>query len=221
MIDLINETRDCHIVTIEDPIEYMHTHKKAIVNQREVGNDTLSFANALRAVLREDPDVILIGEMRDLETIQSAITAAETGHLVLATLHTNNAAQTVERIIDVFPPHQQEQIKLQLSNTIEAIISQRLLPRKKEKALSDGMLRGRVVAVEILVATPAVRNLIREGKVHMIQNVIQTGSQFGMISMDQSLFNLYKNGEITVEDFLYNVTNREEMLRIIGEPVRL
>jgi twitching motility protein PilT len=221
MIDLINETRDCHIVTIEDPIEYMHTHKKAIVNQREVGNDTLSFANALRAVLREDPDVILIGEMRDLETIQSAITAAETGHLVLATLHTNNAAQTVERIIDVFPPHQQEQIKLQLSNTIEAIISQRLLPRKKEKALSDGMLRGRVVAVEILVATPAVRNLIREGKVHMIQNVIQTGSQFGMISMDQSLLNLYKNGEITVEDFLYNVTNREEMLRIIGEPVRL
>jgi len=221
MIDLINETRDCHIVTIEDPIEYMHTHKKSIVNQREVGSDTLSFANALRAVLREDPDVILIGEMRDLETIQAAITAAETGHLVLATLHTNNAAQTVERIIDVFPPHQQEQIKLQLSNTIEAIISQRLLPRKKEKILSDGMLRGRVVAVELLIATPAVRNLIREGKVHMIPNVIQTGSQFGMVSMDQSLLNLYKNGEITMEDFLYNVTNREEMLRIIGEPVRL
>jgi len=221
MIDMINETRDCHIVTIEDPIEYVHTHKKSIVNQREVGNDTKSFVNALRAVLREDPDVILIGEMRDLETIQAAITAAETGHLVLATLHTNNAAQTVERIIDVFPPHQQEQIKLQLSNTIEAIISQRLLPRKREKTLSDGMLRGRVVAVEILVATPAVRNLIREGKVHMIPNVIQTGSQFGMVSMDQSLLTLYKNGEITLDDLLYNVTNREEVQRVIGGVVRV
>lgn len=220
MIDIINETRDCHIVTIEDPIEYMHTHKKSIVNQREVGSDTLSFVNALRAVLREDPDVILIGEMRDLETIQAAITAAETGHLVLATLHTNNASQTIERIIDVFPPYQQEQIKLQLSNTIEAIISQRLLPRRKERILGDGMLSGRVVAVEILIATPAVRNLIREGKVHMIPNVIQTGSQFGMISMDQSLLTLYRNGEITLDDFLYNVTNREEMLKIIGETAR-
>lgn len=221
MIDMINETRDCHIVTIEDPIEYVHTHKKGIVNQREVGSDTHSFVNALRAVLREDPDVILIGEMRDLETIQSAITAAETGHLVFATLHTNNAAQTVERIIDVFPPHQQEQIKLQLSNTIEAIISQRLLPRRREKTLSDGMLRGRVVAVEILIATPAVRNLIREGKVHMIPNVIQTGSQFGMVSLDQSLLTLYKNGEITLEDLLYNVTNREEIQRAIGGTVRV
>ncbi|MCX7796617.1 MAG: type IV pilus twitching motility protein PilT [bacterium] len=221
MIDVINENRDCHIVTIEDPIEYVHTHKKGIVNQREVGSDTLSFVNALRAVLREDPDVILIGEMRDLETIQAAITAAETGHLVLATLHTNNASQTVERIIDVFPPHQQEQIKLQLSNTIEAIISQRLLPRRKEKILGDGMLRGRVVAVEILIATPAVRNLIREGKVHMIPNVIQTGSQFGMVSMDQSLLTLYRNGEITLEDFLYNVTNRDEMLKIIGESAKV
>lgn len=221
MIDMINETRDCHIVTIEDPIEYMHSHKKGIVNQREVGSDTHSFVNALRAVLREDPDVILIGEMRDLETIQAAITAAETGHLVLATLHTNNAAQTVERIIDVFPPHQQEQIKLQLSNTIEAIISQRLLPRRREKILSDGMLRGRVVAVEILIATPAVRILIREGKVHMIPNIIQTGNQFGMISMDQSLLTLYKNGEITLEDLLYNATNREEVQRIIGGTVKI
>lgn len=221
MIDIINESRDCHIVTIEDPIEYMHSHKKSIINQREVGSDTISFANALRAVLREDPDVILIGEMRDLETIQAAITAAETGHLVFATLHTNNASQTVERIIDVFPPHQQEQIKLQLSNTIEAIISQRLLPRKREKTLSDGMIRGRAVALEILIATPAVRNLIREGKVHMIPNAIQTGSQLGMVSMDQSLLNLYKAGEISWEDFINNVTNREEMMRMVGERVRI
>lgn len=221
LINLINENRDCHIVTIEDPIEYVHSHKKSIVNQREVGRDTLSFINALRAVLREDPDVILIGEMRDLETIQAAITAAETGHLVFATLHTNNASQTVERIIDVFPPHQQEQIKLQLSNTIEAIISQRLLPRKKEKTLADGMLKGRVVALEILIATPAIRNLIREGKVHMIPNAIQTGTQFGMISMDQSLLNLYKSGEISWEDFINNVTNREEMMRLAGERVKV
>lgn len=221
MIDIINESRDCHIVTIEDPIEYIHSHKKSIINQREVGSDTISFANALRAVLREDPDVILIGEMRDLETIQAAITAAETGHLVFATLHTNNASQTVERIIDVFPPHQQEQIKLQLSNTIEAIISQRLLPRKREKTLSDGMIRGRAVALEILIATPAVRNLIREGKVHMIPNAIQTGSQLGMVSMDQSLLNLYKAGEISWEDFINNVTNREEMMRMVGERVRI
>jgi len=217
LIDLINETRDCHIVTIEDPIEYIYYHKKSIVNQREVGSDTLSFANALRAVLREDPDVILIGEMRDLETIQSAITAAETGHLVFATLHTNNASQTIERIIDVFPSHQQEQIKLQLSNTIEAIISQRLLPRRIEKVTSNGMLKGRVVAIEYLTATPAVRNLIREGKTQMIPNVIQTGSQFSMVTMDQSLVSLYKKGEIPWDDFINNVTNREEVLKIVGE----
>jgi twitching motility protein PilT len=198
----------------------VYSHKKSIVNQREVGSDTLSFVNALRAALREDPDVILIGEMRDLETIQAAITAGETGHLVFATLHTNNASQTIERIIDVFPPHQQEQIKLQLSNTIEAIISQRLLPRKPEKIVANGILSGRVVAIEYLVATPAVRNLIREGKTYMIPNVIQTGSQFGMTTMDQSLISLYKMGEISWDNFINNISNREEALKAVGGMIR-
>ncbi|MGB9682547.1 MAG: type IV pilus twitching motility protein PilT [bacterium] len=220
LIDLINETRDCHIVTIEDPIEYIYSHKKSIVNQREVGSDTLSFVNALRAALREDPDVILIGEMRDLETIQAAITAGETGHLVFATLHTNNASQTIERIIDVFPPHQQEQIKLQLSNTLEAVISQRLLPKRPEKVIANDMLSGRVVAIEYLIATPAVRNLIREGKIYMIPNFIQTGSQFGMTTMDQSLVSLYKREEISWDDFINNITNREEALKAVGGKIR-
>lgn len=189
MIDLINAERSCHILTLEDPIEYLHRHNKSIVNQREVGNDTNSFANGLRAALREDPDVILVGEMRDLETISIAVTAAETGHLVLSTLHTLGAANTMDRIIDVFPPYQQEQIKVQLAAVIEGIISQQLLSKKAEK--------GRTAAFEVMTSTNAIRNLIREGKTHQIQTNIQTGSKFGMQTMDNSLLNLYKQGVIS------------------------
>nr|WP_291402547.1 type IV pilus twitching motility protein PilT [Acidaminobacter sp.] len=189
MIDLINSERSCHILTLEDPIEYLHTHNKSIVNQREVGSDTNSFANGLRAALREDPDVILVGEMRDLETISIAVTAAETGHLVLSTLHTLGAANTMDRIIDVFPPYQQEQIKVQLAAVIEGIISQQLLAKKASK--------GRVGVFEVMTSTNAIRNLIREGKTHQIQTNIQTGSKFGMQTMDNALLNLYKQGVIS------------------------
>ena len=184
MIDHMNKTRNDHIITIEDPIEYLHKHELSIVNQREIGHDSQSFANALRAALRQDPDVILVGEMRDLETISTAITAAETGHLVLSTLHTIGAAKTVDRIIDVFPPHQQQQVRIQLASVIEAVISQQILPK------ADGS--GRVAAFEIMIANPAIRNLIREGKTHQIQTVIQTGSTVGMLTMDASLLDLYK-----------------------------
>lgn len=184
MIDHMNKTRNEHIITIEDPIEYLHKHEMSVVNQREIGHDSQSFANALRAALRQDPDVILVGEMRDLETISTAITAAETGHLVLSTLHTIGAAKTVDRIIDVFPPHQQQQVRIQLASVIEAVISQQILPK------ADGT--GRVAAFEIMIANPAVRNLIREGKTHQIQTVIQTGSTVGMLTMDASLLDLYK-----------------------------
>jgi twitching motility protein PilT len=184
MIDHMNKTRNEHIITIEDPIEYLHKHEMSVVNQREIGHDSQSFANALRAALRQDPDVILVGEMRDLETIATAITAAETGHLVLSTLHTIGAAKTVDRIIDVFPPHQQQQVRIQLASVIEAVISQQILPK------ADGS--GRVAAFEIMIANPAVRNLIREGKTHQIQTVIQTGSTVGMLTMDASLLDLYK-----------------------------
>ena len=191
MLDLINCERDCLIISIEDPIEYLHTHKKAVVKQREVGSDTLSFANALKHVLRQDPNVILIGEMRDLETISTALTAAETGHLVLSTLHTADAPQTIDRIIDVFPPHQQQQIKVQLADCLQGIISQLLLPR------ADG--RGRIVATEILMATSGIRNLIREHKTEQIPSLIQTGSKYGMQSMDKCLKELYLSGVITYE----------------------
>lgn len=191
MIDYINDTIDRHIITIEDPIEFLHKHKKCVINQREVGNDTESFALALRASLRQDPDIILVGEMRDLETISTAITAAETGHLVMSTLHTVGAASTVDRIIDVFPPHQQQQVKIQLSMTLEAIISQQLLPS------ADG--RGRVACFEVLIVTPAARALIREGKTHLIQNIIQTGNNFGMISMDNSILENVNKRMITAE----------------------
>lgn len=184
MIDHMNQTRNEHIITIEDPIEYLHKHQLSIVNQREIGHDSHSFANALRAALRQDPDIIQVGEMRDLETISTAITAAETGHLVMSTLHTIGAAKTVDRIIDVFPPHQQQQIRVQLASVIEAVISQQILPK------ADGT--GRVAAFEVMVANPAIRNLIREGKTHQIQNVIQTGSNQGMQSMDASLIELYR-----------------------------
>lgn len=189
IIDKVNETRDAHIITLEDPIEYLHPHKRSMVNQREIGIDTRSYANALRAALREDPDVILVGEMRDYETISVAVTAAETGHLVLSTLHTIGAASTVDRVIDVFPPHQQQQIRVQLSNVLEAIISQQLIPR------ADG--KGRVAAFEVLHANTAIRNLIREGKSHQIANVMQTSRRMGMMTMDDAIAQLLREGSIT------------------------
>ncbi len=187
MIDEINSTREEHIMTIEDPIEFLHGHKKCIVNQRELGSDAQSFSMALTAALRQDPDVILVGEMRDLETISTALTAAETGHLVFATLHTQDTAQTIDRIIDVFPAHQQGQVRVQLSVALQGIMTQQLLPN------ADGS--GRVVATEVLVPTPAVRNLIREGKTHQIYSVLQTGSSVGMQTMDTSLAQLVRAGQ--------------------------
>lgn len=208
IIDCINNERSCHILTLEDPIEYLHKHNKSIVNQREIGTDTNSFANSLRAALRQDPDVILVGEMRDLETISTAITAAETGHLVLSTLHTIGAAKTIDRIIDVFPPHQQPQIKIQLSNVLEGVISQQLLPK------ADGS--GRAVALEIMVATSAIRNLIREGKTHQIQTAIQTGTKYGMVTMDNSLLELYRKGSINRDTLLNYAVDVEMIKRYLG-----
>lgn len=189
IIDKANQCRDAHIITLEDPIEYLHPHKRSMVNQREIGVDTQSYANALRAALREDPDIILVGEMRDYETISVAVTAAETGHLVLSTLHTIGAAGTVDRIIDVFPTHQQQQIRVQLSGVLEAVISQQLIPR------ADG--RGRVAAFEVLHANTAIRNLIREGKSHQIPNIMQTNRRMGMITMDDAILQLVREGRIT------------------------
>lgn len=208
MINHININKSVHIITIEDPIEYLHTHKQSIINQREVGADTRSFANALRASLREDPDVLLVGEMRDMETISLAITAAETGHLVFATLHTNNAAESVDRMIDVFPPGQQEQIRVQLSNNLQAIISQQLMPRAGQP--------GRVPANEIMLASPAVRNLIREAKTHQITSTIQTSGNQGMVTMDQTLRDLYLKGFITLENAFERCTNPEELRKMIS-----
>ncbi len=210
MVNHINENNPCHIITIEDPIEYLHNHKKALINQREVGSDTRSFNNALRGSLREDPDVLLVGEMRDMETISLAITAAETGHLVFATLHTNNAAESVDRMIDVFPPGQQEQIRVQLSNNLVAIISQQLLPRASGK--------GRVPANEIMVASPAIRNLIREAKTHQIPSMIQTSANMGMITMDQCLRDLYLKGIVTLEEIMSRCQNVEELKKMISTP---
>jgi twitching motility protein PilT len=195
-------------MTVEDPIEFLHRHKKAIVNQREVGTDTYGFANALKHVLRQDPDVILVGELRDLETISMALTAAETGHLVFATLHTQDAPQSVDRIIDVFPPHQQEQIRVQLAGTLAGIVSQQLVPT------ADG--KGRAAAVEVLVATPAVRNLIREGKTHQIYTSMQAGGKFGMQVMDQHLAELVKKGRITYAMGLERSHHVEEFNRLAG-----
>lgn len=207
MVDLINSERSCHVMTIEDPIEYLHRHKKAMVNQREIGQDSASFALALRAALREDPDVILVGEMRDLETMSTAITAAETGHLVLATLHTGDAVQTIDRIIDVYPPYQQQQVRIQLAATLVAVISQQLIPRKDKP--------GRVPAVEVMVGTPAVRNLIREGKTHQLRSVIQTGARFGMQTMDQSLRQWVEQGVVSLEDALTIAVDQDELKRLI------
>ncbi|RMG01098.1 MAG: type IV pilus twitching motility protein PilT [Nitrospirae bacterium] len=205
MIDRINSERHEHIITIEDPIEYLHPHKNCLVNQREVTADTSSFSAALKYILRQDPDVVLIGEMRDLETIESALRVSETGHLTLATLHTNSAVQTINRIIDVFPPHQQDQVRVQLSFVLEGIIAQQLIARK------DG--KGRTLAVEILVPNPAIRNLIREDKVHQIYSMMQTGqAQFGMQTMNQSLYELYTKGLISYEDALARSPIPEELI---------
>ncbi len=210
MIGLINRERRCHILTLEDPIEYLHHHDRSMINQREIGQDSESFAGGLRAALREDPDVILVGEMRDLETISIAITAAETGHLVLASLHTVDAPQTIDRVIDVFPPHQQQQIRVQMANTLVGIIAQRLMQRR------DG--QGRVAAVEILIATPAVRNLIREGKIHQIYSVIQTGAKFGMQLMDAHLVKHYEAGLIDHQAALDHAVDPETMAKTIMRP---
>jgi len=210
MIDYINVNKGVHIITIEDPIEYLHHHKNSLINQRELGADTKAFSNALRASLREDPDVLLVGEMRDNETMQLAITAAETGHLVFATLHTNNAAESIDRMIDVFPPGQQEQIRIQLANNIQAVISQQLLPRASGS--------GRVPATEIMVATPAIRNLIRENKTHQIPSMIQTSAQHGMMTMDQCLRDFYMRGWIKLEEAMQRCQNVDELKKMISTP---
>jgi len=203
MINLVNQEKDGHIITIEDPIEFLHPHIRSTINQRELGSDTFSFPRALKAVLREDPNVILVGEMRDLETIAAALTLAETGHLVLSTLHTQDAAQTVDRIIDVFPPYQQEQIRVMLASTLKGVVSQVLLPR------TDG--QGRVAAREILVVTSAISALIREGKTHQIYSAIQTGASQGMCTMEKSLAELYQAGLISEEDALSKANHPQEL----------
>jgi len=208
IIDVINTTREEHIMTIEDPIEFLHRHKKCMVNQRELGSDAQTFADALRAALRQDPDVILVGEMRDVETIGTAITAAETGHLVFATLHTQDAPQTIDRIIDVFPSEQQGQVRAQLSVALQGIMTQTLLPT------ADGS--GRVVAAEILVPTPAVRNLIREGKTHQVYSVIQTGGSHGMQTMDAALAALVRSNKITKQLAESRAHSVEELRRLLG-----
>ena len=211
MVDKINRERKGHIITVEDPIEFIHRHQQCIVNQREVGTVTKSFASALKYALREDPDVVLIGEMRDLETIQAGLTIAETGHLALATLHTNSAAETINRIIDVFPAHQQSQVRAQLAFVLEGVITQTLLPRIKG--------RGRVMACEILVSTPAIRALIRDDKVHQIQGSMQAGKKHGMQTLNDSLYQLYMGREVALEECLRVSSEPNDFLRMVGEPV--
>lgn len=208
MINEINSSRSAHIVTLEDPIEYLHKHNKCIINQREIGKDSLSYQNALRAVLREDPDVILVGEMRDIETISIAITAAETGHLVFSTLHTIGAAKTIDRVVDVFPPHQQQQIRIQLAAVLQGIVSQQLLIK--------GNGSGRVAALEIMIATPAIQNLIREGKTHQIESSVQTGGRYGMKTMDMALSELYKKNLISGETALTYAMDKEMLGKIMA-----
>ena len=208
VVDLANRQRQDHIMTVEDPIEFLHRHKKCLVNQREVGEDTWSFKAALKHVLRQDPDIILVGEMRDLETIEVALTAAETGHLVMATLHTQDAAQTIDRVIDVFPPHQQQQVRVQLAGALQGVVCQQLV------RTVDG--KGRVVATEILVATPAIRNLIREGKTHQIYSAMQAGAKHGMATMDQHLAELVKKGKITYDAALEKCHHVEDFQRLSG-----
>jgi len=208
IIDIVNTSRALHIMTVEDPIEFLHEHKRCVVNQREVGEDTRSFADALKHVLRQDPDVILVGEMRDLETISTALTAAETGHLVFGTLHTQDAPQAIDRVIDVFPAHQQQQIRVQLAAALQAVVTQQLLPRVRG--------RGRAVACEVLIATPAVRNLIREGKIHQIYSSMQAGGKYGMQTMDQSLAQLVKASEVSMEVALERSHHEEDVRRLVS-----
>ncbi len=206
MLDLINHSRAEHIITIEDPIEYLFTPDKSIIDQRELNQDTMSFARALRSALREDGDVIMVGEMRDLDTIATTITVAETGHLVFATLHTNNAAQTVDRIIDVFPSHQQNQVRMQLASIITAVVSQRLIPK---------IGGGRIVATEVMVATSAIRNLIREGKAYQLDSIIQTSAEEGMVSLDSSLAHLVRTQQITMEDAMMFSTDPKNLSSLL------
>jgi twitching motility protein PilT len=207
IINEINETRADHIVTIEDPIEFLHQHKRSVVHQREVGADTKSFSVALRSAMRQDPDIVLIGEMRDLDTIQIALTAAETGHLVFATLHTQDCPQTIDRMIDVFPPHQQAQIRVQIAATLEGVVTQQLLPK------AGG--QGRAAACEVLIATPAARNLIREGKTHQLYTVMQTGGKYGMQTMNSSLADLVRRGEITKDLALRRSSSPDDLERLL------
>lgn len=207
MINEINTTQSNHIITLEDPIEFLHKHDKSMINQREIGKDSQSYAKALKSILREDPDVILVGEMRDLETISIAITAAETGHLVFSTLHTIGAAKTIDRIIDVFPPHQQQQIRIQLAAVLQGIISQQLLPR------ADG--EGRIAALETMIVTSAIQNLIREGKTHQIESSVQTGSKYGMKTMDMAITELYKKRIITAETALNYAIDKEMIKKLM------
>ncbi|MDQ6888622.1 MAG: type IV pilus twitching motility protein PilT [Gemmatimonadota bacterium] len=209
MIDKINRERRGHIITVEDPIEFIHRHQNCIVNQREVGTDTKSFATALKYALREDPDTILVGEMRDLETVQAALTIAETGHLCFATLHTNSAAEAINRIIDVFPAHQQSQVRAQLAFVLEGIMTQTLLPRAKGK--------GRSLAAEILVVTPAIRALIRDDKIHQIYSLMQSGKKYGMQTLNDALYQLYMGREVALDDCLRVSSDPNEFLRMIGE----
>lgn len=208
MIDKMNNEKRYHIITLEDPIEYLYKHNRCIINQREVGGDVESFSDGLRSALRQDPDIILVGEMRDLETISIAVTAAETGHLVLSTLHTVGAAKTIDRIVDVFPPYQQQQIKIQLSTVLEGIISQQLIPTANGK--------GRIPAVEVMIANNAIRNLIRENKTYQIQNVIQMGTKQGMQTIDNSLLSLFNNGRITREDVYKYCVEVDFIKRYLG-----
>jgi twitching motility protein PilT len=207
MVNYINEQRQGHIVTIEDPIEFLHRNKGCTINQREVGGDTHAFGNALKSVLRQDPDVVLVGEMRDLETIEAALTLAETGHLTFATLHTSDVAQTVNRIVDVFPAHQQQQIRTMLSFTLQAIICQQLVPKQHGK--------GRALAAEVMIASPAIRALVRDNKSHQIMSIIQTGAQIGMRTMNQSLFELYRNGTISFEDAMAHTSDEADFQRLM------
>ena len=208
MVDLANREREDHIMTVEDPIEFLHSHKRCLVNQREVGEDTKSFANALKHVLRQDPDIILVGELRDLETISIALTAAETGHLVFATLHTQDAPQTVDRVIDVFPTNQQQQIRVQMAGALQGVVCQQLVPT------ADG--NGRVVGVEIMMATPAIRNLIRDGKTHQVYSAMQAGGRHGMQTMDQSLADLVRRGYISYDKALERCHHAEDFNRLCG-----
>ncbi len=211
MIDKINKERRGHILTIEDPIEFIHRHQSCMVNQREVGADTKSFSAALKYALRQDPDVILVGELRDLETIQAALTIAETGHLCLATLHTNSAAETINRVIDVFPAHQQEQVRAQLAFVLEGVLTQQLLPKARG--------RGRCMAAEIMVVTPAVRSCIREDKIHQIYSIMQAGKKHGMQTLNDALYQLYVQREVSLEECLKHTSDPTEFLRMVGEPV--